>query len=140
KVVDQLIAELELDGSDSIIERGGREGLVGLRTRPDPRPFPWRAPDGVVDHFDIAFPAEWVCIFCDSRRWHGHGRAFSSDRRMWNSVSGHWRPFWLDAAILRDGMAAFAAAVDEALAAADLTREPARREPCRCSHCLRRTV
>lgn len=138
-VLDQLIAELSLDGSDSILERSGRDGARRrLRDQPYPTPFPWRAPDGVVDHLDIAWPHHWVCIFCDSRRWHGTGPTFSSDRRMWSSVSGLWRPFWLDSARARDDLDGFLAGVEEALEAADLSRPPAKRAPCRCSHCLAR--
>lgn len=138
-VLDELIAELSLDGSDSILERSGRDGARRrLRVQPYPTPFPWRAPDGVVDHLDIAWPHHWVCIFCDSRRWHGTGPTFSSDRRMWSSVSGLWRPFWLDSARARNDLDGFLAGVAEALAAADLSRPPAKRAPCRCSHCLAR--
>lgn len=138
-LLDELIAELSLDGSDSILERSGRDGARRcLRVQPYPTPFPWRAPDGVVDHLDIAWPHHWVCIFCDSRRWHGTGPTFSSDRRMWSSVSGLWRPFWLDSARARNDLDGFLAGVEEALDAADLSRAPAKRAPCRCSHCLAR--
>lgn len=140
-VLDELIAEVALDGSDSILERVGRDGARRrLAVQPTDDPFPWRAPDGVVDHLDIAWPHHWVCIFCDSRRYHGSGWAFNTDRRMWNAVSGSWRPFWLDAATARDEdrLDALLDDVAEALAAADPERPPAKRAACRCSHCLGR--
>jgi hypothetical protein len=136
--LDTLIAELERDGSDSILERLGRDGLGRRNLRPEPAPFPWRAPDGVVDHLDIAFPDAWVCVFCDGRAHHGTGPAFSSDRRMWNQVAGLWRPFWFDAATARDGSDDFTDEVARAVAEADPTRPRARRHPCRCSRCLAR--
>jgi hypothetical protein len=136
RVLDLLISELELDGSDSALEKAGRSDIVPPGYTPYPRPLPWRARDGVVDHLDIAFLAEWVAVMCDSRAYHGAGRVFESDRRMWNSLSEDWEVLWLTTDILRNDPAGFTARLQRALDAAPRDREPARPVACRCSRCL----
>lgn len=136
--LDLLIAELEIDGSDSIIEKHGRRLVAPLGVTPYPRPFPWRAADGVVDHLDMAFHHHWVAIMCDSRSFHGTGPVFTTDRRAWNSLAGDWRLFWLTSTIIREGAQEFVAAVGQALAAASPDRPSARPVVCHCSRCLTR--
>jgi hypothetical protein len=106
-----------------------------LPVRPYPRPMPWRASDGVIDHLDIAFPAQWVVVFVDSRAFHGRGRTFTTDRRAWNSVAGLWRPFWVDSTILRDSLDDLVAQIRQALEEAPTDRAPAVPAPCRCRQC-----
>lgn len=133
--LDALIVDLERDGSDSILEHAGRGLLDVLPYRSYPRPMPWRAPDGVIDHLDIAFPNEWVVIFCDGRTFHTTREAFTADRRAWNSVTGLWRPFWLDPRILRESPDTFVEQVAEALEDAPRDRPPAIPAQCLCRGC-----
>jgi hypothetical protein len=122
--------------ADSGWEWEVRGAVVDAGLRPWTVPFPWRAPDGRVNHLDLAFPAGWVYIDCIGDRYHA-GSAAQADRRRWNAADlGGWRTVWAGWE-RRDDLAGIVADVRRRLAEADPARPPAQPAPCECRSCRR---
>lgn len=95
QALDQVLDELHHGGADSGWEIEVRQALEAVGVTPHPGPFPYRCPDGVVVHLDVAVPGAWVCVELDGRAFHSDRVAFARDRVRWNQISREWRIVWV---------------------------------------------
>ncbi|MPZ89213.1 MAG: hypothetical protein GEU81_14330, partial [Nitriliruptorales bacterium] len=61
----QVLAELDEECCDSMLEWYWRRALRAHDLHPHPRPFPFRCADGITIEIDVAFPDQWVACECD---------------------------------------------------------------------------
>lgn len=126
--VRRIVEGLERHQPDSGFEHDVRTYLDthGFGDEMHPTPFPFRCPDGVVVHLDVAMPRWWLALECDSIRWHGTGRAFDTDRLRWSQIqAGGWRIIWVTGRRFREDPGSVLAEIEAHIAAADPTRTPA---------------
>lgn len=125
--VAQVLAELDEEVCDSVLEHRWRRLLRAAGLRPYPRPFPFRCPDGVVIEIDVAFPAHWVACECDGLGSRGDRAGLVKHQRRQNAgVQGGWQPFLVDWTRLVADPAGLIADLRRLLARADTARPPAR--------------
>lgn len=121
---------------DSSFELDVRRAVRMVGLEPHPAPFPFGLPRGQVVHLDVPFPAAWFAIECDTDATHADPRSVDLDRRRWSAAqAAGWRITWVTPERLRDDRAGFLREVQEAIAAADPTREPPRPTRCRRDAC-----
>lgn len=134
--VRRILRELADERPESALDHRTRSLLRGHGLTPHPRPFPFRCPDGVVIHLDIAIPWAWFAIECDGYGFHSGRRAFRTDRVRWSQAQrGGWRLTWVDSDRLENDPGSIIADVSEALAEADPDRPPPPEAECRCPQC-----
>lgn len=134
--VKRILRELAHERPESALELRTRSLLRNRGFAPHPRPFPFRCPDGVVIHLDIAIPSAWFAIECDGYGSHSSRKAFRTDRVRWSQAQrGGWRLTWVDRDRLDNDPGSIVAEVSEALAGADPGRPPPEEADCRCPQC-----
>lgn len=134
--LDVVLARLDRERPESALELRTRSLLRNRGFAPHPRPFPFRCPDGVVIHLDIAIPWAWFAIECDGYGFHSSRKAFRTDRVRWSQAQrGGWRLTWVDRDRLDNDPGSIIAEVSEALAGADPARPPPPELDCSCRHC-----
>lgn len=130
-----VAADLRRFAADSRWEWIVQDALRSAGFEPWPAPFPWLAPDGRLNHLDVALPAWWVYVDCIGDRFHTQREVAQADRRRWNAAAGIWSCVWAGwerrgdvAGIVRD--------VRRHIDAADPSRPPAVPARCDCARCL----
>ncbi len=132
-----VLTRLERERPESALDRRTRQLLTPHGFDLHPRPFPFRCPDGVVIHLDIAIPWAWCAIECDGYGSHSGRRAFRTDRVRWSQAQrGGWRVTWVDTARLENDPDSIIEEVQEVLAEADPDRPPPQQAECRCPICV----
>lgn len=131
-----ILRELERERPESALDNGTRHLLRPYGSGLHPRPFPFRCPDGVIIHLDIAIPWAWFAIECDGFAFHSDREAFRTDRLRWSQAQrGGWRITWVDHHRLHNDPDSIIEEVQEVLAAADPDRPPPQEADCRCASC-----
>lgn len=95
-VLARICSELRDEHSDSALERETRGHLRRAGLRPYPRPFPWRCPDGVRVHIDIAFPETWVAVECDGLASRLDRRGLALHHRRLEQIGQDWALLLVD--------------------------------------------
>lgn len=85
--VEQVLARLTTDGSDSVFEAQVRERLRAAGLAPSDGPVALRAADGRTVHLDIAFVRERVAIECQGFIAHHSRRQLDRDARRDNAIA-----------------------------------------------------
>lgn len=125
-----------MERPESALDRATRQLLRPYASDLYPRPFPFRCPDGVVIHLDIAIRWAWFALECDGFAYHSSRDAFRRDRLRWSQAQrGGWRISWVDRDRLDNDPDSIVDEVQEVLAAADPDRPPPEQAECRCSTC-----
>lgn len=90
--VERVLADLLIDGSDSVFESRVRTRLRAAGLHPTSGPYPVSTADGRKVHLDIAFPAERVAIECHGHLAHHTRRQLDRDARRDNAIAlvGDW--------------------------------------------------
>lgn len=125
--------------SDSGFEHDVRAWATEQGLGPFADLFPFRCPDGVVVHLDLAWPESWVCLECDGPP-HGQEAAFEVDRVRWRQITrGGWDLSWTTPKHFRSDQSGLLHDLQERLARADRGRGPAPRHRCpnTCRACPR---
>ncbi len=122
----RVLADLDEEDCDSVLEWRFRELLRAEGLRPYPRPFPFRCDDGVVIEIDVAFPQHWVACECDGLSSRAERRALTTHHRRQNAaVASGWAPFLVDWTRLTSDPRGLVADLRALLTASDLSRAPA---------------
>lgn len=134
--VRRILRGLAHERPESALDRRTRALLRPYGFGLHPRPFPFRCPDGVVIHLDIAIPWAWFAIECDGFAFHNNREAFRRDRVRWSQAQrGGWRITWVDRNRLKDDPGSIIEEVREVLAEADPDRPPPPELACTCHRC-----
>ena len=134
--LDRILARLDHERPESGLELRTRRLLRPHGFPLQPRPFPFRCPDGVVIHLDVAIPWAWFALECDGFAFHNSREAFGIDRLRWSQAQrGGWRISWVDHRRLQDDPDSIIEEVREVLATADPDRPPPPEAECACPLC-----
>lgn len=86
---------LQVDGSDSILERRVRTLLVEAGLSPTTTPHPVRCGHRNL-MVDLAFPVQRVAVECDGFAYHSAPAAFERDRQRWSLLrQAGWTVIWV---------------------------------------------
>ena len=129
-----VAADLRRFAADSGWEWIVQDALSAAGFEPWPAPFPWLAPDGRLNHLDVALPASWVYVDCIGDRVHTDRETAQADRRRWNAAAGIWSCVWAGWE-RRDDITGIVRDVSRHVDSADPARPPAVPEPCGCARC-----